>query len=561
MNKRIMTVDELYTFCLQNNFSKFDSNETGSEIVVEMPGLFEKSDDDSNKFSEGMTPFVSRAFHDKINLNKSNIKTETFKDNLPSSHLRPILANIKKDEETGLLDFGSHDYHIEKVTEIDENGNKISVEKTVYDEQPIGVIDGSKNSIEYDKKADVNRAVLHGYLYDGYCQDAIDILNRRGTVDCSVELSIRSMSFDASTKTLVLDDFYVSALTLLSAKTKPGMAGSNFKIEDFEANENEDRFSYDEKIIDLLENLSNMISKFNNNTEPAQDDLKKGGGNKNMNKIEELLNKYNKTIDDITFEYDEMSDEELEVKFAEMFDDDSVDEGDSEDGKSDGDSDEGDDEGASEENFSKDTLFNKLFEISFDEIRYALNALCSIYRNDSEWCYVSRVYDNYFIMEDWDNDKFYKQFYTRDGDNVTLSGERIEVFAMLLTESEKLSIEEMRSNYAELKEFKENVEKNELLSKKEEILNSEKYAVIAQKDEEGKFINEAYAKLVSEIDNYSLADLETQIKVIHSDFVSEHSEFSASEVKKEKETVSKKQFANVQKKASKPSRYGKLFSK
>ncbi len=561
MNKRIMTVDELYTFCLQNNFSKFDSNETGSEIVVEMPGLFEKSDDDSNKFSEGMTPFVSRAFHDKINLNKSNIKTETFKDNLPSSHLRPILANIKKDEETGLLDFGSHDYHIEKVTEIDENGNEISVEKTVYDEQPIGVIDGSKNSIEYDKKADVNRAVLHGYLYDGYCQDAIDILNRRGTVDCSVELSIRSMSFDASTKTLVLDDFYVSALTLLSAKTKPGMAGSNFKIEDFEANENEDRFSYDEKIIGLLENLSNMISKFNNNTEPTQDDLKKGGGNKNMNKIEELLNKYNKTIDDITFEYDEMSDEELEVKFAEMFDDDSVDEGDSEDGKSDGDSDKGDDEVASEENFSKDTLFNKLFEISFDEIRYALNALCSIYRNDSEWCYVSRVYDNYFIMEDWDNDKFYKQFYTRDGDNVTLSGERIEVFAMLLTESEKLSIEEMRSNYAELKEFKENVEKNELLSKKEEILNSEKYAVLAQKDEEGKFINEAYAKLVSEIDNYSLADLETQIKVIHSDFVSEHSEFSASEVKKEKETVSKKQFANVQKKASKPSRYGKLFSK
>ena len=561
MNKRIMTVDELYTFCLQNNFSKFDSNETGSEIVVEMPGLFEKSDDDSNKFSEGMTPFVSRAFHDKINLNKSNIKTETFKDNLPSSHLRPILANIKKDEETGLLDFGSHDYHIEKVTEIDENGNEISVEKTVYDEQPIGVIDGSKNSIEYDKKADVNRAVLHGYLYDGYCQDAIDILNRRGTVDCSVELSIRSMSFDASTKTLVLDDFYVSALTLLSAKTKPGMAGSNFKIEDFEANENEDRFSYDEKIIGLLENLSNMISKFNNNTEPTQDDLKKGGGNKNMNKIEELLNKYNKTIDDITFEYDVMSDEELEVKFAEMFDDDSVDEGDSEDGKSDGDSDKGDDEVASEENFSKDTLFNKLFEISFDEIRYALNALCSIYRNDSEWCYVSRVYDNYFIMEDWDNDKFYKQFYTRDGDNVTLSGERIEVFAMLLTESEKLSIEEMRSNYAELKEFKENVEKNELLSKKEEILNSEKYAVLAQKDEEGKFINEAYAKLVSEIDNYSLADLETQIKVIHSDFVSEHSEFSASEVKKEKETVSKKQFANVQKKASKPSRYGKLFSK
>ena len=63
------------------------------------------------------------------------------------------------------------------------------------------------------------------------------------------------------------------------------------------------------------------------------------------------------------------------------------------------------------------------------------------------------------------------------------------------------------------------------------------------------------------MDNYSLTDLETQIKVMHSDFVSEHSEFSAQTNEKEKETVSKKQFANVQKKASKPSRYGKLFSK
>ena len=203
MNRKIMTIDELYSSCLKENFVKFDSNDSGKELLVQMLGSFSKSDDDQDKLTEGMTPFVSKAFHDHVNLNKSQIKTKAFKDNVPSSHLRPILANIKKDEETGELDF-----HIEKITESDENGNVIEKDKVVYDERPIGVIDGSKTTIEYDKDAKVNRAVLHGFLYNEYCQDAIDILNRRGTVDCSVELAIRSMSFDTVSKTLVLDDFH-----------------------------------------------------------------------------------------------------------------------------------------------------------------------------------------------------------------------------------------------------------------------------------------------------------------------------------------------------------------
>ena len=44
----------------------------------------------------------------------------------------------------------------------DKDGN----DKVVYEEQPIGVIDGTKTTIEYDEDANVNRAVLHGYLYD-----------------------------------------------------------------------------------------------------------------------------------------------------------------------------------------------------------------------------------------------------------------------------------------------------------------------------------------------------------------------------------------------------------
>ena len=542
MSKKIMTIDELYSFCLKNNFSKFNSKDFGDELSVEMHGNFEKQKKTDDRLVEGMTPFVSNAFHDHVNLNKSNIEENIFKENVPSSNLRPILANIKLDEETNELDFGSHDFHIEKVTSVDENGNKVEVEKIIYDEQPIGVIDGSRTNIEYDKDAKVNRAVLHGYLYDEYCSDAIDILNRRGTVDCSIELCIRTMSFDGKNKVLNLDDFYVSGLTLLSAKTKPGMAGSNFKIEDFSSCDTKVSFSNEEKLIELLERIDKKLSNFDNKNP------KEGGNEKNM--FEKLLEKYGKTIEDITFEYEGLSDEELEAKFSAEFEEDT----------STSTSSDGEDNSNTSNTNDKYELFNKLFEISFDEIKYALNSLCSIYRNDSEWCYVHTVYEDYFIMQDWDSDKYYKQSYQKDGDNVSLSGKRIEMFAMLLTESEKISVEEMRSNYAALKEFKENAEKNELHSQKEELINSEKYSILAEKNEDGEYTNTAFAELVKNMDNYSLTDLETQIKVIHSDYISEHSNFSANKPIENK-TVSMKMFTNPNTKKTKSSRYGDLFKK
>lgn len=542
MSKKIMTIDELYSFCLKNNFSKFNSKDFGDELSVEMHGNFEKQKKTDDRLVEGMTPFVSNAFHDHVNLNKSNIEENIFKENVPSSNLRPILANIKLDEETNELDFGSHDFHIEKVTSVDENGNEVEVEKIIYDEQPIGVIDGSRTNIEYDKDAKVNRAVLHGYLYDEYCSDAIDILNRRGTVDCSIELCIRTMSFDGKNKVLNLDDFYVSGLTLLSAKTKPGMAGSNFKIEDFSSCDTKVSFSNEEKLIELLERIDKKLSNFDNKNP------KEGGNEKNM--FEKLLEKYGKTIEDITFEYEGLSDEELEAKFSAEFEEDT----------STSTSSDGEDNSNTSNTNDKYELFNKLFEISFDEIKYALNSLCSIYRNDSEWCYVHTVYEDYFIMQDWDSDKYYKQSYQKDGDNVSLSGERIEMFAMLLTESEKISVEEMRSNYAALKEFKENAEKNELHSQKEELINSEKYSILAEKNEDGEYTNTAFAELVKNMDNYSLTDLETQIKVIHSDYISEHSNFSANKPIENK-TVSMKMFTNPNTKKTKSSRYGDLFKK
>lgn len=542
MNRKIMTIDELYSSCLKENFVKFDSNDSGKELLVQMLGSFSKSDDDQDKLTEGMTPFVSKAFHDHVNLNKSQIKTKAFKDNVPSSHLRPILANIKKDEETGELDFGSHDFHIEKITESDENGNVIEKDKVVYDERPIGVIDGSKTTIEYDKDAKVNRAVLHGFLYNEYCQDAIDILNRRGTVDCSVELAIRSMSFDTVSKTLVLDDFYVSGLTLLSANTKPGMAGSNFKIEDFSVDEGCAKFDKDEKIIELLENMNKLLANFSDDK-----NIQKGGTAGKM--FEELLKKYNKTVKDITFEYENLSDEELEAKFAEMFENDNTgtDNGNEPSGEGTN-GDNSDPEGNSNGEGQTFEKMTRTYEISHEDTKYALYQLLSSYEeSDGDWYFINSVFDDYFTYENWNGDKIFGQKYTKDGDNVAFDGERYNLHRELLTDSEFAELQSMRSNYAALKEFKETAEKNELHNQREAILADEKYSVLAE--------NEAFSELKNNMDNYSLTDLEKEAKVIFADYVASVGEFSA----KENKPSGIKMFGNMNSKSKPKKRYGSLF--
>ena len=43
--RKIMSVDELYSFCLKNNFSHFSSDESGKELMVRMNGNFEKENE------------------------------------------------------------------------------------------------------------------------------------------------------------------------------------------------------------------------------------------------------------------------------------------------------------------------------------------------------------------------------------------------------------------------------------------------------------------------------------------------------------------------------------
>lgn len=557
--KRLLFIEDLYDFYL-NKYKRsthFSSEKSGEPLVVQVHGKVKF--DESDKDKDGLLPVHLQACHTDLNVNGSNINKSVMEAALPSFSNRPILGYLHKviteENPEGQWEFYSHNMHE------DENG------EIVYDEYPIGIIPESCNAqLIYDERKEKTYCEVNGYIFEEYSR-AAEVLEREGECSVSVELSIRELSYDAKQKFLNIEDFWFSGITILGKtpdgeEVKPGMKGSNIKLADFKAKNNSMFTDYELKINELQERLNKLESTCFSIKEHTSALLsqKEGGDNDNMNKFEELLAKYNKTIEDITFEYSDMSDEELEEKFAELFDNDP--ENLENEGSNDGEVNP-DPENNSDNNTDNFEKLVRTYEISHEDLRYALYNLLAPYEDsDDDYYYISNVYDSYFVYEGWCTDKIYRQGYTKDGDNVSFEGERTELFRELLTASEKAELESMRANYAELKSFKEEFEKHELHSKKEEILNSEKYSVLSQKDEDGKFKNEAYAKLVSEMDNYSLADLETQIKVIHSDFMSEHSDFSISNpIKDEKKTVSKKQFVNVEKKNTKPSRYGKLFPK
>nr|DAV11496.1 MAG TPA: hypothetical protein [Caudoviricetes sp.] len=559
IKKKILTEDDLLKFCQEQKFAKFSSKDTGYQLALKVPTTFE-IDDTVDENHRGMMRLKFRIFHTGLNRNKSYVSKDAAEKAMNTIADRPVLAAIHQLDD-GSWDFEGHEMEIVK----DEKGK----EELRYIESQVGSFSSEPAFWEHDDNLDKDYVCAYAYISEEYTK-ACEIIRAKQGSKNSCELFIDELSYNAKEKYLELNDFYVNASTLLGShddgtEIQEGMEGSRADIADFSVNNNSVKFDKDEKMIELLENLNKTLSNFNKEQTPVQTQSKEGGTNNKMTKFEELLAKYGKTAEDVTFDYVEMSDEELEAKFAEMFDDDNSEGDNSDNGESgepsnDG---EGDGEGASDpdgdegKNISKNELFNKLFEISFDEIRYALNNLCSVYRNDSEWCYVSQVYENYFIMEDWDSDKYYKQSYEKDGDNISLSGERIEMFAMLLTESEKLSIEDMRSNYAALKEFKETAEKNELHAQKEAIINADNYSVLTEKDSDGNYVNADFAELVKTMDNYSVEDFETKVKVMHSDYMSAHANFSSVDTKKNTNSV--KILTNMNKKSKPKKNYGNLF--
>lgn len=540
MKKKYYTLDDLYEFFLnKNQNSYFSAEDNGYQLTVQIPAQFtinEEQNDDSLLFCK------VKLMHSGENRNHSNVTDNALEKAAKCLAYKPILANFMEyiDESTGetLKDFTSHDMTL------NNDGS------TNYIEKQVGCFTFDKPYFEVEEETG------HRFLY-GYCAiprlytDAASIIERKNGTKISVELSVNEMAYNVDTKILELTDVDITGATLLGKNPatlnniEEGMKNARVDIIDFSRENNSVKFDKDDRIIELLEKLNTTLSGFENHQ--IKNNKQEGGEGKEMNKFEELLKQYNKTVEDITFDYAEMSDEELEVKFKECFEEPSIE----------------DPVDPSDEGQGFEDKMVRSFELSHDDVRYGLYQLLEAIENsDNTFYWISDVYDTYFVYESYGLDKIYKQGYTKDEEarTVAFEGDRVELFRELLTANEKAELESMRQNYEALKEFKENVEKNELHNKREELINSEKYAILAEKDEEGKYINSDFEALVKNMDNYSVDELETRIKVMHSDYVSEHSNFSHID-DEEKPKVLFVANSNSQKEAKKKIPYGGIFEK
>ena len=519
MNRKLLTLDDLYKFYSTKKKSmKFSSEQNGEPIVVQVSGKisFEQSED-----TEGLVAARLQACHTERNLNASSISFETMQNKLlPSFKNRPILAYIH--EVDGQPEFYGHNMHIDPDTE-----------EIIYDEIPVGVIPETNNAkLEYDKENDRYNVIVDGWIYEGYTK-AVEIIEREQECPCSVEIAIREMSYSAKEKCLIIEDGYFSGITILGKDengniVRPGMEGSNIKLKDFSESNNSmfSNMSEEEhfKLIDTLERLNTTLSEFNINKEIQQtqnfSENEEKGGNEKLTKLEELLSKYNKTQEDITFAIEELSDEELEAKFAEMFDADN-DDSEGAEGVDNGEGSEAEEpevEPESEPTFDEPieefeidpenddpeaSKFSKTFELSHDDIRCAIYNLLSAYLDEEDFwrAWVVEVFDDHFVYEigcDYYGCKYIKD---NETDTVALSGEPYKLYAEFLTEEEKAQVNAMRSNYSSIQAELSTYKEAELNAQREAVFNDEAYA---------EFVGtESFKKIKENINTYSVDELRT----------------------------------------------------
>lgn len=412
-----------------------------------------------------------RVCHDGINPNGSNFNVDDMnaaKDTLKNI---PILANVVFDED-GQPQFGSHDMAIEK-DKVHEGEYRM-----VYKEVPIGLIPEINNYevAEYDGR---NYVYVDGYVWRKYSNYAEDIIERDKNIKLSMEIDVNEFTFNAAKKVYNITDYKYTAITFLNNDLGTGMKKAMATTETFE---NKDA---DNEMLIIMQELKEALVTFNKkNTE-------EGG----------IANKMENTENIIT---EAVTDSETPVETSETPAEDAVI------------TETPDSEVPAETVEAETAKFVKSFELSHEDVRCGLYALLAQKEAETnDWYYIQAVYDDYFVYSSETERKLFKQEFTKENDNIAFNGDPVEVYMSILTAEEKSAIEALRANYSametelgELKAYKENVEKNTVLSEKNGILD--KWTENLKGDAK-------FEALKDSLDNYSVEELERECKCIFAD--------------------------------------------
>lgn len=572
MHNKILTVDDLVSFCEKRNFAHFSSMESGYQLCVQVPAHFEKSESDDSAMFFGNVLVM----HTGTNRNKSNLTEDAAKKAIKNLAYKPVLASFC--EIDGVRDFTYHDF------EKDKDGNY------VYHEKQVGCFTANEAYMEQDPDRKDRKNIFAKVAIPREYTDAAEIIERKNGTKVSVELGINELSYNVKDKVLMLESVEVLGLTLLGKNPETGedvsegMEGAHIQIEDFSTKNNSLVFNRSELINEITQAV---IDRLGNDIADKPALYSKEGG-KDALKFNELLKEYGRTIEDISFEYENLSDEELEEAFKKAFkmtetednfeleksaednsteafddtqaaqsDDVDDDENDDEDVESEKDTSISptidDDEVGAHKKITYSITYGKTtkeFSLSLQDKLYALSTLVNdtYSEADNVW-YDVVVYDEdkYVIMKDCWSDKAYKQNYKIKKDVYSLVGDRIAVFTQYLTTDEIKKLDDMRSNYSVVEN---KLAQYEAEPEKMNILNSDEYSQIADTAEfvELKTMDKHFEMSVDEV-------REAADKMLLAYAKANKFEFSETA----KSSVGIKQFGN--RSSNKRGRYGNLFTK
>ena len=573
MSKKILTLDDLYKFYSEKGKSvTYSAKDENHQLVVSVLGKadFAKTSNDT----EGLLPTHLQACHTEQNLNQSFISEKNMKNALSSFSNRPILAYIYKDDN-GEYQFRDHAMHMED-------------DELVYDEKCVGIVPESCNAhLSYDEEKKKTYVEVDGYIFEEYSK-AKEILERDGECAVSVELSIRDLAYNAKEKRLEINDFFFSGVTILGkwedgSDVLPGMAGSNIKIADFQ--QRNTTFSQDEVIV-MLNEIKDKLDQLSINNQGKEVEPE-------VNLFEQLLEKYGVTAEDVTFEYEGLSDEDLTAKFEEVFGGEQAEmsEESAEDSEGEAEtSEDGAEEGTtiqeelqenteemteqdteSSDNASDDAsdeagTYEVKYSVTYGEVQKdfalslqdkidALYALVNDTYSDQDGCwYDVTVFEDpkYVIMSDFWSGKGYKQNYKVQKDIYSLVGDRVPVKQVWVTEDEEKQLEQMKANYASME-----TELNSYHAEPEkmEILNSADYEQISDMEE--------FVAFKAQDAHFDLSVEEVRAKadeMLLNAAKSGKVDFSKKESDDSKKEVGFKQIP-IATKDKKSGRYGSMFSK
>ena len=590
--KSILTLDQLVNFVEQNKMYNFSSQETGHRIFVRVPDVVEfEEKEDKDFMHEGLEFYPARICHTLLNRNNSYISEKDMRKALPSLAYRPFLGAIHQ------LDDGTYDFHSHDMELVENEDGEYEYE---YIERQLGAFTVDKPKLIYDESNDKTYVEAVVAIPTEYSK-AAEIIKRKGGTKVSCELAIDKMSYDIENKWLVLEDFIFSGVTALGSEKDgteilEGMEGSRLNIDEFSASTmNYDR---DKELIETLEKLNETLSNFH-----IDKNTQKGG--LRMNKFQELLEKYNKTEEDIDFDYSEMSDEELEAKFAELFEDvkiedepsedDSNEEGEAEDNGTDenfadddpvdnptddpdpkDDSDTSDDDSGEEDDIIDDDVTTeskkiadeftvtpesyavvmtdgtvKEFAVSLQDQISALTMLVNETYGETDGCwYDVIVYDKDVVMSDWWSGRAFRQSYKVRSGVYSLVGDRVQVHSVFVTDDEEKALDELKANFASASAELDKYRAAEEKAKKQDLMSSDDYKSIFDKDEFKDI----------DIDKFSLDELTAHLDEVLLKYAKEGNLNFSSTPAENKPNEHKKLFGQPSKRTKK-GRYGSIFKK